>query len=415
MPLSAIELPCRSHYSCAYHKHWCPPRPSQHGDSPDINRSGPQPSDENHNHNNNPASSTTSIQSLPAEIIFSIAAYLAPLEKASLALSCRSLASTLGSAVWKQWSKAGGASWFQHAEFLDFVQRDYASETWWLCRPCVSYHPRTKQAPKEIPERSFKQIPILNAIFNSEHRSGGKHLRIGPSTEALYIVDFPLLKAIMDRHHLGAPYGVCLNSLRCQGQRTYAISATSNLLVHHAFQPKIVLDRVLLHAVFTFSAQPTMFIRNMSTHDMPLADFLATFDLSLCAHTTCADALRQARTDGMDARRDARHYSCVYCPTQCSVTALAQHSLRICVWQNLGAGRSEKDRRWKHVVQRGRRKKKYAWAKENVAQAFGSIWCSTMDEFQRQVQRSDGLGQWYDPELGRRAYKSLPVKVAERL
>jgi hypothetical protein len=89
--------------------------------------------------------------------------------------------------------------------------------------------------------------------------------------------------------------------------------------------------------------------------------------------------------------------------------------LRIRVWQNFGAGRTPKDPKWVHMSRTGKQSKLYPWGKENIGEAFERILCSTKKEFQQQLERSDGGGTWYDPELKKRAYKTLPWKLGERL
>jgi hypothetical protein len=60
-------------------------------------------------------------------------------------------------------------------------------------------------------------------------------------------------------------------------------------------------------------------------------------------------------------------------------------------------------------------KKKYDWGEESLDEAFNRIMCSTTDEFEKQVQMSDGRGAWYDPQLKKRVYKTLPISVARAL
>jgi hypothetical protein len=89
--------------------------------------------------------------------------------------------------------------------------------------------------------------------------------------------------------------------------------------------------------------------------------------------------------------------------------------IRIRVWQNLGSGRSRNDLKWLHISKSGAESRLYDRGKEDIREAFDRILCSTKEEFKRQLERSDGRGSWYDPELKTRQYKTLPAQLAERL
>jgi hypothetical protein len=89
--------------------------------------------------------------------------------------------------------------------------------------------------------------------------------------------------------------------------------------------------------------------------------------------------------------------------------------VEIKTWYNFGQGRSGKDVKWMHIVRRGKEKRTYVWGNQNIADTFERILCSTMDEFENQLERSDGAGTWYDDELKMQGYKTLPFKVAGRL
>ena len=112
---------------------------------------------------------------------------------------------------------------------------------------------------------------------------------------------------------------------------------------------------------------------------------------------------------------------CKYCPMQYYAYTFGRAPpseskvVEVKAWYNLGAGQSPKDSKWLHIARTGKEKRAFAWGKQNIAEAFERIWCSTEEEFKRQLERSDERGNWYEPELERKAYKSLPVHLAGRL
>lgn len=354
-------------------------------------------------------SKPAAIQHLPAELLLSILVYLPPLDKTSLALTCRALAFILGSHVSEVASKAKGASWRQHDEFLDLLQRDLDDEKYWRCRDCLTFHLRSRPPPEQKPKPLLAQRLSLRGFFNCGKSPEEADLRLGILGDPLYVLRFNLIRAVMDRHFLGAPHGVCLNSMKCSGTRVFPVFGISNMVLRYDVTPKIVLDRLLLRATYTFSPQRTMYVQNMRVHEISVNGFLDTISFMFCGHQHVRNM-----TQVHDLKD--RTLRCSYCPTQHILTMPTHDTVCFRVYQNLGSGRSPLDARWKHFVQPwGKGTKQYPWGGEDVMEAFERILCSTREEFERQLQKSDGLGNWYDPALKRRTYKTLPKSVARAL
>jgi len=432
MSASTISLPCRAHRDCAYHKHW--------GSAPTPLRSpSSSASDEPLNKNSStilkinttpiqdvkkkrssvfrakppPKLQAASFQNLPTELLLSIVSFLSPVSQASLALTCRSFALILGPSAWKDARVNGHASWVHHDEMLDVLQRDMSSEAWWRCPECTRYHTRRKICTKE------GIIPTLQGLLDiKSRRDEMKSLKLGNPKDPIYVLDFYLLKSVMDRHRQGTPHGICLNSLRCRSTRDFPLSETTRMELKYEALPKIVLDRLLLQITYTFTPLRIMFVRNMAVTDISTLSFLRELNFWICGHLQSSAAVIQA-TAGQTLKSGILY--CKYCPLQYSVnTAISPPSakckvIEIKTWYNMGQGQSAKDVKWKHLVRRGKGKRAYVWGKQNIAEAFERILCSTTEEFERQLERSDGAGSWYDPELKMRAYKTLPVNIAGRL
>jgi hypothetical protein len=424
-----ISLPCQAHRDCTYHKHWI---------SAPATFSSPSASDEPLNKNSTtgitgttpiqnvenkgssvfcpgltPKPQATPMLNLPTELILSIVSFLSPASQASLALTCRSFALILGPTAWKDARTNGHVSWAQHDGILDVLQRDMSSEAWWRCPECIRYHPRQKTRPEG------QVISTLQVLIDyRSRRDERKRLVLGNPLDPIYILDFDLLKSIMNRHTLGPPNGLCLNSLRCRGIRDFPLTETTRMELQYQVLPKIVLDRLLVQVTYTFTPLPIMFVRNMAVADVSTLSFLRDLNFWICGHLQCSAAAIHA-TAGQTLNPGVFH--CKYCPMQCSVkTDISLPSVKskvveIKTWYNFGQGQSGKDVKWMHIVRRGKAKKAYVWGKQNIADSFERILCSTKEEFERQLEKSDGAGTWYDDELKMHGYKTLPFELAGRL
>lgn len=352
------------------------------------------------------------IKHLPTELLLAITAYLEPVEKASLALTCLSLIEALGVETLLAATKAGSASWYRHAEMLDLLQRDTSSDKFWRCPQCLQFHDRRIYRPNNT-SSGWRLSSMFNAKWREESKESS--LLIGPSNNPVYIVDFNLVKAAMDRHFAKEQgVGVCLNMLKCQGAHTFPFSEVTNIMFKYEHTPKIVLDKLLLRSTYTFQPQDTMFIRNIKVNNTSHKDLLEKFDWWICGHTNAKETAEPLVQNPWKVQSGKVHHHgrCNYCPTQYATNALPHLGFRIRVWQNLGSG-DAKDLKWAHISGRENEGKTYKWGQQNVREAFERLLCSTIEEFAEQWERSDGCGKWYDPELQQRAYRTLPWKAAE--
>ncbi|KAF2733566.1 hypothetical protein EJ04DRAFT_513074 [Polyplosphaeria fusca] len=401
-----ILLPCHSHNGCTYHAHWsqAPPAAAQNSNTP--------------TRASTPVSHPSPIQQLPAELLLNITKDLRPIEQASLALTCRLFASTLGPSIWPAVSQAGTASWRDHDDVLDLLQRDLPSVEWWRCRMCMMFHARSKAAPIEDAARSSFHLRNMLPFKTSpsSHPDTPRGLALGAAAEPLYTVDFSLVRAVMDRHFGARRYdGLCLHSLQCARKRTWPVTQIDDIVVEYSFLPKIVLDRLLLRATYTLWSKRNMYVQNMVLSDLSIADFLRDMHFKTCNHCFAGEVLRGLMRPAAPSERAPLRSRCAFCPTQSIAYVLSNGGICIRTWQNLGSGRDAKDRRWVHLSSGVAEAKKYAWGSEDVQEAFERILCSTRDEFERQVEISDGRGTWYDPQLEKSVYKTLPTSVAEAL
>ncbi|PSN66026.1 hypothetical protein BS50DRAFT_574504 [Corynespora cassiicola Philippines] len=417
-----IPLPCADPTTCTYHTfrsrslaaspssrrapndHTCSARPN----SGPANGS-PKPSSSKRGSENTIrelATGTSLLPVLPAELLLLIVEHLSPLDRASLALSCRSLAHSLGRDVWRCVSKAGTASWYRHEEFLDVLGRDLG-DGYWRCRDCLVFHVRGKRTAKECEEetRSRRTPRILLGLG----RGMSSVLKLGMKNDPVYLLDRRLVDAVFERHARGAPHGACLNSLKCSGFRIFYTSKTLNQILKYTFTSKMVLDRLMLRAEYSLTPKETMFVQGVEVDRVSALDFVKTLDFWICGHLHLGGVLgRMKRTKS----REVLH--CPYCPTQCLVIIPSSWgSLRWKVYQDFGLCTGGEGG-WRHFASTGPSKKAYKWKERNLEQAFERILCSTKDEFKGQMEKSDGKGKWYDSELDKKVYRTLPTVIAGR-
>ncbi|ORY15256.1 hypothetical protein BCR34DRAFT_182988 [Clohesyomyces aquaticus] len=437
MAPSTVELPCRGHRNCTFHKHWNYTPQVLIDTTPSASKKGNKPG----------PTSPAGLQMLPTELLLSITLYLAPLDLASLALTCRALAASLGPSSWKLASKAGEANWYQHASMLDLLQRDFASSHWWRCKECERFHPRRKKLDHVnmgadsagggagvATKRHSRIMSMLdpgnlninitskaerNEEIKSTSTSTNTSIVFGLPKEPFYTLDFALLKAAMDRHFLGAPHGVCLKSLKCQGGRVFPISRTSEIVFKYDIQPRIVLDKLLLQESYSFTPRRTMFLQKVKVEEPSVLEFLETIGFRVCAHELASSIVRvykERRQRAVNLSRFCAQpdWRCLYCPTQSTVGFHADGKIIVTVWQNFGSGRSPSEE-WLQIARIGKEVRLEGSKKADIRGAYERILCSTMDEFKIQLERSDGRGNWYDPVLMQPVYKTLPPKLAEYL
>ncbi|KAF2113029.1 hypothetical protein BDV96DRAFT_149267 [Lophiotrema nucula] len=410
MSAHSISLPCSSHGKCTYHKHW--PSTVTRASQPSHHIIEAAKHAREEQRTRRPPSShlkRSLIQKFPDELLLAICDYLGPMDQACLALTCRALAVTIGPSAWKYVSKAGEASWYKHAEMLDVLQRDFNSEAWWRCSACESFHPRAKTQQDDDHDHLAKASAKFNQMRHLSKDDDGNEVNIGPPKQPLYTLDFSLVHAVMDRHLNGTRKGLCLNSLRCAGSHTFHVLPGVTMSINYAFAPKIVVDRLLMRSEFQFQPKREQLSRNTQAKYQSVQLFLTKNDFWLCRHMQARNLVRVLQQGVMHERK------CTYCPSEFSMETLPNEGVRIRSWQNFGVGRSAKETRWMHLSRSFPERKAYTWGKEDIGEAYDRIMCSTREEFDRQLQNSKGPGGRYDPELKRMVYKSLPIKLAERI
>lgn len=329
----------------------------------------------------------SSIQTLPVELLQQIASYLTPEAEAAFSLTCHDIAHVIGNrALVDNYGKA--ASWYKKLEFLDVLLPDYSPVDWWRCNQCMNVHRRSWIGPSQ-------QGPLLIRWWKKRRQIG--ELRYGPPDDPIYVLGFDEVQLVMDRHfqckRLKALNGICIESLKCSGSRTYSVNSTSKIVLHYIFEPRIVIDRLLLRATYQFQFQRTMFLRNFSVEDISIVAFMSKLGFRCCSHLNMND---------MDELKCGKN--CPFCPTEFEMKinnggGESAQSLGVSVWQNLGSGRTPKDSKWQHLAKpKGDRGVMYHRSGESVREAYQRIYCSTREEFENQWATAAA------PKMPRRIY-----------
>jgi hypothetical protein len=137
----SIDLPCSSHRGCTYHYTTVAPNIGLYTSSGIVSWS---PRGSEATSTKTPLDALCSFCAIPTELLFMVISYLTTNEQACLSLTCKHFAAILGPSLWPLTSKAKGASWRKHDEFLDILQ---------YVTPGYEFHHNSKRA-----HRSFETL-----------------------------------------------------------------------------------------------------------------------------------------------------------------------------------------------------------------------------------------------------------------
>ncbi len=146
------------------------------------------------------------LMELPLEIVQMIADCLYTPDAASFALSSRTLSTFLGSTYWEL-LRRDSAEALQRKRFLTTIARDIP--LWFFCHWCSNLHPRNRVGP---PGPAFQPRRPLRCVEKQRGPTLWTYLHVhrGIST---YNFEFHHLQLAMERHRLGARYGISTDSL----------------------------------------------------------------------------------------------------------------------------------------------------------------------------------------------------------
>lgn len=213
----------------------------------------------------NNTSDNPSLHRLPVELLMLVIEDLGLYDRLNLALACRYLFSTLEKDV------ALAKEDFCSSRELAANSKDPRSREevmreanaflrglvraregrYWHCEECMLLHARHIKSMR--PPGSLAKLSNLLGILGLQQGAEEQVFCIRIQRTTLYEISFSTAQAVMDRHARKAT-GVCVNALRCSGVYDSPSTQEDSMILRYAFEPRIVLDRLLLKATYTWES-----------------------------------------------------------------------------------------------------------------------------------------------------------------
>ncbi|KJZ75828.1 hypothetical protein HIM_04652 [Hirsutella minnesotensis 3608] len=324
-----------------------------------------------------PAHDGPRLEMLPAEVLVIIAYNVAPVDRACLALSCRTTLWKVGHAA----LRLGKQSQF---ELLHRLERNGASKGHILCPGCKVFHPPSLS--RVVSAWSFENGIGTRPCWEDYYNAAGA-MTIGSqrtmkylSTNLPYHVHFNIVSAIMRSHRHG--WDVHTTNVLKASHRRQGTSGYPKL--YQRFSCKIIAGRLVLKSEKLIL--PCKGYHNIKdrTNITKYAEFLNSWPLNRCCNhrywrtgycsifSPCLRILRTIciRCQAWDSSASntleisqrtqymSRIYGCAYCYTDYALALLdlpdeAGQVIVMTTWKDLGYGQSLDDPRWRsHHVQR---------------------------------------------------------------
>ncbi|KAH7067503.1 hypothetical protein BKA63DRAFT_495322 [Paraphoma chrysanthemicola] len=330
MSPSTLTIPCNAHRRCFFHEHHSGVTGNRLADTlktqekPNNAASGP----------NVPAfprgeTAKSRIQQLPHELLLIVFEdkRLGDLDLLSVALTCRTffhILRTTTPLVTSHLKQRRSSHTYSVNEFLRVLVRDL-SDRYWHCEDCEILHPRSVSGtPATGLLGRFFQPRWLFPIRKQINAESTFKIRI--ANAVIYALDFSTARAVIERH-LQASKGLCLNALKCGGAHIFQGSdefETDDRTLRYTFEPKIVLDRLLMKATYSWESKGPGELDGILTDHLRTRWQLEETGLWICAHLDVRAALEVAARHPM-TREEVR---CDKCPTQYWVQRSAEDTRR---------------------------------------------------------------------------------------
>ena len=266
------------------------------------------------------------LESLPVELLQSIAGYLSLSSAASFALSSKYIWYVMGSQYWHQLRSQP----FEYKIFHGLLEKTMTGH--WLCYECLTFHPKPKL---DSSSRYYFSLPAWKC-----DKDDFRYLQ-SPDTYPLLPISYLKLRMAMNRHLLGPEHG--------EGLAFFSTSACRDSFRDgrcSASTEAVIVANELYMRCQTRTAIPNS------------KDFKYIQWQSICPHITIYNprpmkpiikCLLSHRNTGSCEKCQALR-QCRYCNTefkiQISRFGSDGHILEITYWKNFGAGRSDGDPKW---------------------------------------------------------------------
>jgi hypothetical protein len=416
------RLPCAKHLHCAFHRDHArkstttrdlPEKKPHSKDTTNVSSKIRSPDQDLEGQKSTPY--IPAIHRLPVEVFMLVVANLYLYDRLALSLTCRSLFSLLEKYVhlarddfrkskelmgWRVDREGRAEAMLYGNEFLRILARDLEYK-YWHCGECVVLHSRCVRVSE--PATSSAKVPeLLSRIGLRQQSKEDRTFRIRLGQIPLYEVTYPTAQAVMDRH-TGKATGLCIDSLRCSGAYSFPcmqMPQQDNMVLRYEFEPKIVLDRLLLKATYTWEVDEQkdepfgrVHLGTLAYGGLREGPPMKETGLCICGHVTVAQALAAAANRELSGE----YLRCRYCPTEYWMDTSIKRTkatgetetvkTKLYVWHNLGPCQARNELRWTHLTSRKGTKAEYSWSKWS-----GRLW----DGWQKSTFADEDVGLAYE-------------------
>ena len=294
---------------------------------------------------NQPDTSSTSLRTLPSELLLMIALQLPLADAANFALINRRLSMLIGPTYWPR-HRIHAAIPGHREPFLNTFARDLPS--WFFCHSCSHLHPFDRVPPPGPFDAPSNPLWCSQANLEGIVRPYEDDLGSFP----YYSINFHHLQLAMRRHYLGPGYGISADDLsfvqvdevsesELRGPRTTLFSVEARVCTEPARLCLNIQRWAVLHTnVLELAVERAKCVRLCIHHTAEEGELSQLIISSLDEYFTRSEGPREPK------RRTCRRCQFVY---QLEVVDTGSDGLAIVTtkWLDLGSGLTPLDRKWR--------------------------------------------------------------------
>ena len=288
---------------------------------------------------NQPDTASTSLRTLPPELLLMIALQLPLADAANFALIDRRLSTLIGSTYWSR-LRTDAVMPGHREQFLNTLARDLPS--WFYCYSCSNLHRLDRIRSPGPLDRPSNLLLCSQGLLDLCY--GGPYPQ--------YSLLFHHVQLAMRRHHLGPGYGISTDDLsfvqvnelgesEVKGRRTTLFSVEARICTEPArFCLRIQRWAVLHTNILELAVERAKYVRLCIHHDMEEDEFSQLVTSSLEEYLTRSEGAREP--EGRICRQCKFDY-------QLQVLDIGSDGLAIVItrWLDLGSGLTPLDQKWK--------------------------------------------------------------------
>ena len=296
---------------------------------------------------NQPDTASSSLRTLPSELLLMIALQLPLSDAANFALVNRRLSMLIGPTYWPR-LRTDAVTPGHREQFLTTFARDLPS--WFYCHSCSHLHPLNRirpPGPFDEPSNSLwcPQANLEGSLY--------PYLNVG--SFPYYRILFHHLQLVMRRHYLGPDYGISTDDLsfvqvneldenELRGRRTTLFSVEARVCTEPARLCLHIQRWAVLHTnVLKLAVERAKCVGVCIHHNAEESEMFQLIISSLDEYLTRPEEMREPK------RRICRRCKLVY---QLEVLDTGSDDLAILVtkWLDLGSGLTPLDQKWRSLT-----------------------------------------------------------------